>query len=145
MVRDNFLQRATPLTLSMLVRRDAMYNSMEPSAFHELSRTRPSRQTQIKTANRLRLDTTFDSINFSIKKSKMRTASPSSRLCIRTPMESRSGPVNLEYSPTMSSIIYPMLRCDSPIAMWECDGNCRSKYTQATETAAHVVSDNNSG
>jgi hypothetical protein len=138
MVRGNFLQRATPLTLSVLVRRDAMCNSMEPSAFYELPRVRPSRQPQVKKINRLRLDTTLDSMNFAITKSKMRTGSPSSRLCIRTPIESRSWPANLDYSP----IIYPMVRCESPTAMWECDGNCRGKYTQATETAAHVVSDN---
>ena len=142
MVIGNFLQRTAPLTFSVLVRRNAAYNSMEPSAFHELSRTRPSYQSQIKRTNRLRLDTTLKGVDIAITKSRMRSASPSSRSCIRTPIENRSWPVNLDYSPTMSSIIYPMLRCESPTAMWECDGNCRSRYTQATETAAHVVSDN---
>ncbi|KIM84461.1 hypothetical protein PILCRDRAFT_818025 [Piloderma croceum F 1598] len=131
--------RKTDFRWNINVRRNAIHNSMEPSAFHELSRARPSRQSQIRKTSRPRLDTTLDSMNFSVTKSKMRTASPSSRLCIRTQIESRSWPVNLEYSPTMSSIIYPMVRCESPTAMWECDGNCRSKYTQATETAAHVV------
>jgi len=71
-----------------------------------------------------------------IRTTSIDTVTPPSRK--RFPIESRSWPLNPDCIPPVSSIIFPMERCDSPTPVWECEGDCR-KYYVPTADAAHVV------
>ena len=128
------------LILDDLVRRLAMNVPMEPSAFQEFRRSCLPRQ--MVTTDRIWRHHNHDGMNFCETESRARTMSGGAvtpyRPRTRMPTKRRSSPAKLDFVPTVSSIKLPIVRCESPTAIWECEGDCRSKSLQTTE-AAHVV------
>jgi hypothetical protein len=84
-----------------------------------------------------------DGVSFCETDSRIRTTSidnvgpfqPSRK---RIPLETRSWPLKPDLIPPVSSIFFPMDRCDSPTPVWECEGDCNNIYTPTTD-AAHVI------
>lgn len=127
----------------LLVRRLAINSPMAPSAFHEFSRARTHRVRELVTTDRFWRHHNHDGMNFCETESRMRMSNDAmsgpSQFSDRVPKESRSWPLRLDFLPTISSTKLPIVRCESPIAIWECEGDCRNKYIETPE-AAHVVS-----
>jgi len=94
------------------------------------------------TTDRIWRHHNHDGMNFCETESRARTMSGGAvtpyRPRTRMPTKRRSSPAKLDFVPTVSSIKLPIVRCESPTAIWECEGDCRSKSLQTTE-AAHVV------
>jgi hypothetical protein len=140
MVRNTEWPQVALLILHALVRRHAVNM---PPRFEQICRFCPSRPLEVVTTDRVWRHHNHDGMNFCEAESRRRTSSVDiilrpSRLYNRPSIESRSWPLKLDTN-TSFSIDLPMVRCESPIAIWECEGDCRNKYPQTTE-AAHVVS-----
>ena len=136
--------RVALMILHVIVRRLAINVSMEPPAFQEFRRSRPPRE--MVTTDRFWRHHNHGEMNFCEAESRIRTTFGGTmapyRSRNRVPKETnkrRSSPPKLDMIPTISSIKLPIVRCESPTAIWECEGDCRSKSLQTVE-AAHVVS-----
>ncbi|KIM86871.1 hypothetical protein PILCRDRAFT_815306 [Piloderma croceum F 1598] len=124
------------------VRGLAINSPMKPSASQELSHSHTRRPRDLVTTDRF-WSHNHDGMNFCETESRMRTTSNNamsgpSRFSDRIPKEVHSSPLTVDILPTISSTKLPILRCESPIAILECEGDCRNKDIETTD-AADVV------